>query len=128
MAEPPSEIVFESVQLIGRTTILGVFYGIAFSLYCLCARLLYLQLQEPDQRRRARLSLGYISVLMFCTLGSLAVNTGMMQLVYVKHRDFPGGPLGFQAQLNAVTTGYALTASVFDFIVLVSILATQVSN
>lgn len=58
--------LFEALDLISSTTILGVFYGIVFSLYVLCGWSLYLKLQNPDKRRQAKFSLGYISVLFFC--------------------------------------------------------------
>lgn len=58
-------LVLEAFDLISSTTILGVFYGVSFTLYCLCARSLYLHLQEVDKQRHARFAIGYISIVFF---------------------------------------------------------------
>src|SRR5689334_20733194 len=96
-----SEIILtETFDLIGSTTILGVFYGIAFTLYCLCARSLYLQLQEPNKQRQTRFTLGWMTLLLFCATIYLALNAGIGQLAYIRHADFPGGPVSYEASLT----------------------------
>jgi hypothetical protein len=113
----------EAFDLLGKTTIRGVLYGITFSLYCLCARLLYLQLQAPDKRRRARFSLGYISFFFFCLTVDVAVDARVRQLAYINHvDDFPGGPLKY------TNNPYDTISGVLAVIIEVSTTAIQVGH
>lgn len=117
----------ETFSLISCTTIIGVLYGIAFSLYCLCACQLYRKLQKPGERHQARLSLGFLSILLVCATGILALNARVIQLAYVIHdSDFPGGPLEYEAWYNS--TPNSIAGSVLDLIIEVSIMMTQVGH
>lgn len=120
--------LWEALDLIGCTTILGVSYGIAFTLYCLCAQSLYLQPREPDQRRQARFTLGYSSLLLFFATGTLVSNGRMTQLGYVNHRaDFPGGPLAFEANKQSPTTiSLMLAGSILELVTDMLTMAVQV--
>ncbi len=116
----------EALDLIGCTTILGVSYGIAFTLYCLCAQSLYSQLRKPDQRRQARFNLGYISLLWFCATGVLAANARLIQLAYINHANSPGGPLGFEAEISSTTSPLSIIICSFDLTIEVLTVAIQV--
>lgn len=120
--------LFEAFDLIGNTTIVGVLYGITFVLYCLCARPLYLKLQRrPEEGGRAWFSLGYISLLFLYTTILLAVNARVIQLAYIDHPDFPGGPLGYEGLAsNPGISSYSAVANILDLIVKVSTMAIQV--
>lgn len=120
-------LLFEAFDVIGNTTVLGVFYGIAFALYCLCARSLYLQLWEPDKRRQAGFQLGYISLLFFCATLYLALSSRLIQLGYVDHADFPGGPFEYERSYNPTTTLILTANGIFEFIIQVSTMTIQVS-
>lgn len=126
--ESTSAFVFllESFDLISCTTVLGAFYGITFSLYCLCARPLYLKLQNPEKRRQARFSFGYISFLFFCATSVFALNARIIQLAYVDHADFPGGPFAYEVSYSSAITRYQATATVLNFIIQVLTMAIQV--
>ncbi len=71
--------LYEALDLIGCTAILGVSYGIAFTLYCLCSHSLYSQLHKPDRQQLATLTLCYISLLFFCATGFIALGAWMVQ-------------------------------------------------
>lgn len=124
-----SRISWEAFDLISNTTILGVFYGIAFTLYCLCVRSLYLQLQDPDLRRQTRFTICYISLLFFCSTTYLALCARMGQLAYVNHAsDFPGGPLEYEHNRPSLeSTANITTTSILGLIVEILTIAMQVS-
>lgn len=130
MSTPSQSELFlnEAFDLIGNTTIIGLFSGVVFVLYCLCAQSLYLQLQEPDKGRQARFTLGYITLIFFFTITVLALSARMAQLTYVEHADFPGGPINYEKSYNPTTNSYETTTAVFSLIVVVLTMAIQVGR
>jgi hypothetical protein len=128
MGAPTQHLLFllEAFDIIGCTTILGALYGIAFMLYCLCARSLYLQLQEPDKRRQARFTIGYISLQLFCATAYTALNARGIQLAYIDHADFPGGPLIYEASNQPTLRPYMIAASILDLTLQTLTMAIQV--
>ncbi len=120
--------LFEALDVLGCTTVLGVFYGIALTLYCLCAQSLYSQLHKPDQQRQAQFNLGYVSLLLFCATGILALNTRMIQLAYINHADFPGGPFAFEGDRNSTTSSLILPSNILDLTIEILTMAIQVSH
>lgn len=126
MGAKDSVFLFESLDLITSTTVLGVLYGIAFALYCLCTYSLYLQLQKPDRRRRAIFLLGYTSLLLFCATVILVLNARMIKVTYVNHADFPGGPLAYENSYNSTTMLNVAVGSSLGLIVEVLTVAIQV--
>lgn len=122
-------IVFliEAFGLISCTTIFGVFYGTAFSLYCLCAQPLYLKLHNPENRWQAMFSLGYTSFLFFCATGFFLLNVWVIPLVYINHGGV-GGPFGYGKSFNSVLNPYQAAGGILDFIIKVSTVAIQVSD
>ncbi len=120
--------IWEALDLIGSTTILGVSYGIALTLYFLCARSLYLQLQVPDKRRQARFTLAYISILLFCATCILAMNTRIDQLAYTNHADFLGGPLEYEALYNPTNNFIYIADAILDLIVETSLMGIKVCH
>lgn len=103
----------EAVDLISLTTIGAVLYGIVFALYCLCTWLSYFQLQEPDRRRQAIFSLVYTSLVMLCGLGVVATDTNYIQISFVNHPGYPGGPEGYEGDV-AQHQPLALLGSLLD--------------
>ncbi len=120
--EYPSEAVsFEAFDLIGSTTILGILYGITFTLYCLFCRSLYLQ--------RGKFTLGYTSLLLFCTTTYLALSVHMIRLTYVNHDRLPEGSSAYQEPLYGSPIDSCEAAkAVFGTIVEVLAMAIQVSS
>lgn len=127
-AQPQSKtLLTESFDLISNTTVLGVLHGIACTLYCLCARSLYLQTREPDKRGQARFTLAYISLLLFCSMVYFILTVRMNQLAYINHADFPGGPFAYEKTYNSTTESYEIAIGVLDMIVESLTMAIQVS-
>ncbi|KAF9444351.1 hypothetical protein P691DRAFT_807512 [Macrolepiota fuliginosa MF-IS2] len=89
-------LLFESLDLIASTTIGGLLWGIAFTLYTFCALSLYPQLKKPHQRRQARFTFIYSSVVMTCGIMFLAATTWITQQAYIYHSDFPSGPIEYE--------------------------------
>lgn len=118
-------IILETFDLISSTTILGTLYGIVFTLYCFCARTLYLQ---PDNRKQAVSTLSCISFLLLCATGYLAVNARIIQLVYIEHADYPGAPLNYEASIDSTKEQYNILAGVFDLVLQTLTMAVQVSH
>lgn len=118
----------ESFDLIGATTVLGVLYGITFTLYCHCSWQLYLKLQNPDNRRQARITLGYISVVFLCTTGLLAFSTRLIQVAYISHGDFFGGPLVYEETPHSTVGPYFATMGILESIVEVLTMVIQVGH
>lgn len=128
MATKSTIFLDEALDLIGCTTILGVSYGIAFSLYCPCAWSLYLKIRQPDKRYQAGSTLGYITLLFFCATAYLSMNVRVIQLAYINHADFPGGPLRYEGSFDSATIPYDGAAEILDFVIEVLIMAIQVSG
>jgi len=128
MGAESSLFLDEAFDLISATTISGVFYGITFSLYCLCAWPLYFKLQKPDEQRRARLSLGYISLLFLCLTGGLVLGVRLNQLAYINHADFPGGPIGYEQTYNSTTNTNYTIGGVLELTVEVLTMTIQVGH
>lgn len=118
--------LYEALDFISNATIFGVCYGIVFTLYCLCTQSLYSQLHKPDQRRQAKFNLGYLSLLLFCATGILALNTRVVQVAYINHANFPGGPFAFENERNPTTGSFDTAASVLDLVIEVLTMAVQV--
>ncbi|KAF9444352.1 hypothetical protein P691DRAFT_778320 [Macrolepiota fuliginosa MF-IS2] len=89
-------LLFESLDLIASTTIGGLLWGIAFTLYIFCVLSLYPQLKKPHQRRQAQLTLVYSSVVMICGIMFLATTTWITQQAYIYHNDFSAGPIEYE--------------------------------
>ncbi len=121
-----SEILYETFDLTSSTTILGLLYGIAFTLYCLCSRLLCLQLSVPDKRKQARFNLVYISLVLICGTTYLALVTRFMQLAYINHANDPEGPRGFKVSYNSTTEIFGVGIGIFDLAVETLTMAIQV--
>ncbi|KAF9444754.1 hypothetical protein P691DRAFT_834537 [Macrolepiota fuliginosa MF-IS2] len=81
---------WECLDLISLTTVNGVLYGIALSLYVLSIRLFYPQLKNSHQRRHVMFMFAYTSAVMICGIIFLALQTWMVQLAYIDHNTSPG--------------------------------------
>ncbi len=118
------KFLFEALDLISNTTVLGVLFGVASSLYCLCAQLLYLQLRDPDKQKQAKFTLGYISLLLFCATGYLAGCTRHKEIAYIHHSDILGGPLIYEASPR----DHLIVIGIFDISMEVLTLGIQVGH
>ncbi|KXN85266.1 hypothetical protein AN958_11560 [Leucoagaricus sp. SymC.cos] len=84
----------DAANLVG-TCLTGFGYGIAFTLYCLCATKLWAQLQSNNRHRQALFMLVYTTVLIICGCLYFASAVRIVQDGYVTFRNFPGGPYAY---------------------------------
>ncbi|KAF5356844.1 hypothetical protein D9756_006800 [Leucocoprinus leucothites] len=92
-----AQLFVESIDLVGSTTLSGLFYGIGFSLYCLCAHFLYRShSRKPYQRRHITFSLVHATVLIILATIYLVLTTQTIHISFIYHNDFPGGPVAYQ--------------------------------
>lgn len=120
--------LLEAFDILGRTMINGVLYGIVLTLYCLCARPLYQKLRRLKPCR-AMYSLGYISLLLICMTGFLSTDIWVIRLAYVNHADFPGGlPAFYQESRDPSITPQEIICNILDFAIEVLTASIQVCH
>ncbi|KAJ7915265.1 hypothetical protein B0H13DRAFT_2189579 [Mycena leptocephala] len=96
--EPASEIALERM-LLASYLVAGTGFGIQFSLYFSC--FLYLW-QRRKQNRSALFLLAYITTLFSLEFLFVIVQGEAVQMIYIDHRNYPGGPFAFYlARQNA---------------------------
>lgn len=89
--ETPEALRYDSVNLMARTAVGSVAYGIMLALYAICVYNLWARMTS-ENRRTSTFYLCYITVMaIFGTLYVIS-NTLAADLAYVKHRLYPGGP------------------------------------
>jgi hypothetical protein len=95
----------EAVSLFSGTTVVGALYTLAVVLYCLSARLSYLQLRNLDGKikRQTVLTFTVASLMMICATVDLALANIERQITYINYGALPGGPLGLAAGLHTTT-------------------------
>jgi hypothetical protein len=62
----------------------------------------YLLLNDQSRRSQKIFYMVYSVVILICMTISKAVNTRLGQLMWIDHRDFPGGPAAYWAANNGV--------------------------
>ncbi|KAJ3555156.1 hypothetical protein NP233_g12273 [Leucocoprinus birnbaumii] len=90
-------------------------YGIAFTLYCICARNLISQIRTGSNTRRAKAMLVYITLTTLCGTVYFASETRVALNGFVRYRAFPGGPWAYT--LYAFSSTENLVAIVSYFVV-----------
>ncbi|KAF9444766.1 hypothetical protein P691DRAFT_635204, partial [Macrolepiota fuliginosa MF-IS2] len=115
----------ERLNFISSTTVNGVLYGIALSLYALSVRLFYPQLKDPHQRRHIRFMFAYASVVMICGVIFLALNTREIQLAYIDHNKFFGEAYEYEVTDQHTLPG-GITMGTFSIIIDVLTLGIQI--
>ncbi|ESK84234.1 hypothetical protein Moror_3810 [Moniliophthora roreri MCA 2997] len=84
--------MFERCLYIGNT-FAGIIYG--FEL-CLAFKTIYLLLRDQSQARGHKIFfISYIMVILLVQSLAVASNVAAGQLMWIEHRDFPGGPIGY---------------------------------
>ncbi|KAF9445988.1 hypothetical protein P691DRAFT_674523 [Macrolepiota fuliginosa MF-IS2] len=99
MSNTPQILLYESLDLISTTTVNGVLYGIALSVFILSAQLLYTRSKDLDHRRQAIFMLVYTSVVMALGIIYLALLTWTIQLGYIDNNNFLGEPIEYEAAM-----------------------------
>jgi len=108
---------FEVFDFNSSSAVVSFLYGIIFTLYCLCSWPLYHQLRIPDKRRQAKFSLGYITLLFACSTILVGLNIRMIQLAYLNHSDFPGGPLLWEFSHDPFTSAFQAIGGIVTLII-----------
>lgn len=114
-------ILLEMCDLIGGTTLSGVFYGILFVLYCLYARLWYRQYQQQQQPRRHTIFSFTLAFTIFAIITVMtALETRIIQLAYIDHSNFPGGPWAYE-----ISASFSVPFAAFSILSLTIDILTQ---
>ncbi|XP_006456357.1 hypothetical protein AGABI2DRAFT_122262 [Agaricus bisporus var. bisporus H97] len=92
----PLLLPLTQLELVSATTAAGTLYGIAFSLYCLYLHASIPRLRDHDRRRQTQFMITNSTIIMLCGLYYLISNAWVIQDAYIKHADFPGGPLVYE--------------------------------
>lgn len=66
-------------------------------LWMFCQSIRYLCKQLPEHRYRQMFYITYSTLLMVLISIDLADNISIGQLIWIEHRDYPGGPMGYFA-------------------------------
>lgn len=94
--ESPADFLSDSIHLIAFTTIEGTAYGIMFTLCVICTHLLINNpspsLKLDKYYRRQSCFVAYIFIMFLLGTMYTASSARAIQLAYVNHRVFPGGP------------------------------------
>ncbi|KAF9443087.1 hypothetical protein P691DRAFT_680251 [Macrolepiota fuliginosa MF-IS2] len=100
--------LFESLNLVASTTIGGLLWGIALSLYTLCTLSLLPQIRAKNHqdRRQAVFTFVHTSLVMTCGILFLTATTWITQQAYIYHNDFAGRPIEYEIlYLHALPVG-----------------------
>lgn len=65
---------------------------------------------------------------MFCATSYLGLKARLIQLDYINHADFPGGPLEYERSLDPTTRAHSVTIGALELIIDVSTMVIQVSH
>ncbi|KAF8890180.1 hypothetical protein BD779DRAFT_1438810 [Infundibulicybe gibba] len=109
--DPASEVIFERYYL-AANFISGIGYGAQGVLYVICTHYLW------GQRRARRINkfmLAYITLLFLVSTVGQVVQAHRTQLVFIEHRDFPGGSWAYY---QASYSGTLINVSVITSMVL----------
>ncbi|XP_006456362.1 hypothetical protein AGABI2DRAFT_122267 [Agaricus bisporus var. bisporus H97] len=110
-ANPPLQgalLLATQLELVSGTTAGGTLYGIAFSLYCLYLHASLPQLRDHDRRRQTQFMMTFSTIIMSCGLYYLISNAWVIQDAYIKHANFPGGPLVYESSTYLTQPAIAL--------------------
>ncbi|THU95088.1 hypothetical protein K435DRAFT_779137 [Dendrothele bispora CBS 962.96] len=97
---PDASLTFERCLYIGNI-LGGIIYGLELYIAFNC---MYLLLHDPSRSQVHRnFYITYVIVMMLSQTISFASNAGVGQLMWIEHRDFPGGPIAY---FNATSTDW----------------------
>jgi hypothetical protein len=92
--ETPNDLLNDEVYLVS-VILCGFGYGIALTLYCICARTLFGQLGREANKLKTKLILVYITMITLCGGVYFASAARVVQRAYVDFHEFPGGPYAY---------------------------------
>jgi hypothetical protein len=77
----------EAIDLVSNTAVIGVLFGIGFTLYCNCVQLMIKDFRNGDRPRQTAISFVYSSLIVFCAAVSFGTNVQLRILAYINHND-----------------------------------------
>jgi hypothetical protein len=114
-------LLITQLELIGSTSAAGILYGIAFALYWLYVHSSLPQLRNRDRKRQTAVMLAASTVAMLFGLVTLALNVWVIQDAFVKHYNFPGGPVAYEFAMLKVQTMICHVCSWLTVLILAAI-------
>ncbi|KAF5343954.1 hypothetical protein D9756_011565 [Leucocoprinus leucothites] len=88
---------YKVIDLVSWTTIAGLFYGIGFTLYCMCLRILYRNLQRRDRQKHTIILLCHSLLVFVLTTIVIGVDTQLTVVKYFDHNDaIAVGSIGYE--------------------------------
>jgi hypothetical protein len=85
MADVPQFHSVAVLTLVPSTTVEGTFFGIGFALYCMCAKLMFHDLQKGGRHLQPSLLLAYSSLIVLVTVINLANDAYGSVLLFIDH-------------------------------------------
>ncbi|KAF5344954.1 hypothetical protein D9756_011503 [Leucocoprinus leucothites] len=93
---------FEAVDFVSTTTIQSVFYGIGFTLYCMCQQMLYRDFRKGDRPKHTMVLFVHSFLIIVVASMTLVIFTQTTLLAYLDHNDSVGGPILYEDGLLPV--------------------------
>jgi hypothetical protein len=97
-------LLITQLELIGSTSVAGTLYGIAFALYLLYVYSSLPQLRSHDRKTQTIVMISATTGGMLLGLATLAINVWIIQDAFIKHYNFPGGPVAYESTILKVPT------------------------
>ncbi|KAF5344957.1 hypothetical protein D9756_011504 [Leucocoprinus leucothites] len=93
-----SEIIhhFEAIDFVSTTTIQAIFYGIGFTLYCMCQRMLYRDFRKGHRPRHTMVLFFHSLLVLVVASTILVILTQTTLLAYLDHNDSVGDPVLYE--------------------------------
>jgi hypothetical protein len=127
LAPDNSTRLSQSLDLFGATTVSSALYTIVLMFYCLSFRHFYRRVRRDRHYRRVALfSLVHASLVTLWSTIFLALTTWSMQVVYLDHGTYPGGPYKYENDIFSRQAISPLT-STSSFMIGILTLGIQVS-
>lgn len=89
-------LTITQLELIGSTSAAALLYGIAFTLYCQYVHSSLPQLRNKERKKQTMFMVAVTSAAMLSGLVNLGLNTWIIQNAFIKHPNFPGGPVAYE--------------------------------
>jgi hypothetical protein len=112
VGESSTDILNDTIYLIS-VILCGFGYGIAFTLYCICARNLISQIGSAPHNRKAKILLAYITLTTLLGGIYFAGATRVVLGGYVDYRNFPGGPWAYRVYTFSSTENTVAVVAYF---------------
>ncbi|XP_006455496.1 hypothetical protein AGABI2DRAFT_121415 [Agaricus bisporus var. bisporus H97] len=89
-------LLITQLELIGSLSAAGLLYGIVFTLFCLYVHSSIPRLRINERKRQTTFMLAVVAIAMLSGLVNLSLNVWIIQDAFIKHPNFPGGPVAYE--------------------------------